>query len=57
MLIDCKGKYGKFLILGVQTNKGKARDKFIELAKKNYIPDFNDIFTSNYKNDFILTVN
>jgi len=30
MLIDCKGKYGKFLLLGVQTNKGNTYDEAIK---------------------------
>jgi hypothetical protein len=37
--------------------RGVARDKFIELAKKDCIPDFNDIFTGDYKKDFVLTTN
>ena len=32
MLIDCKGKYGKFLILGVQTNKGNTYNEAIKIS-------------------------
>ncbi len=36
--------------------KGKAVDKFIELAKKDYLPNFDDCSTGNFQDDFILAV-
>jgi len=32
MLIDCKGKYGNFLILGVQTNKGDTYNGALKMS-------------------------
>ena len=32
MLIDAKGKYGKFLKLGVQTNKGNTQAEALRMA-------------------------
>ena len=34
--------------------RGVAKDKFIALAKKDCIPDFNDISTGDIKRDFVL---
>ena len=33
MIIDCKGKYGKFLRLGIQTNVGKVQAEAIKKAR------------------------
>ena len=33
MLIDVKGKYGKFLKLGIQTNPGKTIRRALKVAK------------------------
>ena len=33
MIIDCKGKYGKFLRLGIQTNKDNVKNASLKMAK------------------------
>ena len=44
MILDCKGKYGKFLQLGVQTSKGNVQDRAISLAH-NWSPKRAKSFT------------
>jgi len=34
--------------------RGKARDKFIKIAKKDCLPSFEDCFTGDIKKDFVL---
>ena len=34
--------------------RGEAKDKFIALARKDYIPDFKKVSTGNHREDFIL---
>jgi hypothetical protein len=34
--------------------RGKAKDNFIAIAKNNGIPSFRNIFTGDYKKDFVL---
>lgn len=44
MLIDCKGKYGKFITLGVQTNKDKVQEASIKMANE-WAPNRSKSFT------------
>ena len=34
MIIDCKGKYGKFRWLAIQTNKGNVDKEAVKMAKR-----------------------